>query len=87
MDRHAGSGVYAIASLGAMASTFLESVNQYVDHAADILGLEPYIRALLADPYRQIDVQVPIHADDGSVLTFRGYLVQHNGAAVRSRAG
>ena len=63
-----------------MASTFSESVNQYVDHAADILDLEPYIRALLADPYRQIDVQVPIHADDGSVHTFRGYRVQHNGA-------
>src|ERR1700722_16033424 len=63
-----------------MASTFSESVNQYVDHAADILDLEPYIRILLRDPYRQIDVQVPIHADDGSVLAFRGYRVQHNGA-------
>src|ERR1700677_1513471 len=63
-----------------MASTFSESVNQYVDHAADILDLEPNIRALLADPYRQIDVQVSIHADDGCVHTFRGYRVQHNGA-------
>ena len=25
-------------------------------------------------------MQVPIHADDGSVVTFRGYRVQHNGA-------
>ena len=34
----------------------------------------------MAEPYRQVDVQVPIHADDGSVLSFRGYRVQHNGA-------
>ena len=38
------------------------------------------MRILLAEPYRQVDVQVPIRADDGSVLTFRGYRVQHNGA-------
>ncbi len=63
-----------------MASSFSESVNQYVAWAAEILDLEEYIRTLLADPYRQIDVQVPIHADNGSVLTFRGYRVQHNGA-------
>jgi glutamate dehydrogenase (NAD(P)+) len=63
-----------------MASSFSESVNQYVDRAAEILELEGYVRTLLADPYRQIDVQVPIHADNGSVLTFRGYRVQHNGA-------
>ncbi len=63
-----------------MASSFSESVNRYVDHAAEILELEGYIRTLLADTYRQIDVQVPIHADNGSVLTFRGYRVQHNGA-------
>ena len=69
-----------VANLVAMAPTFSASVNRYVDRAADLLGLEPYVRALLADPYRQIDVQVPIHADDGSVHTFRGYRVQHNGA-------
>jgi len=63
-----------------MASTFSESVNRYVDRAADLLELEEVVRVLLADPYRQIDVQVPIHADDGSVHTFRGYRVQHNGA-------
>jgi glutamate dehydrogenase (NAD(P)+) len=63
-----------------MTTSFSDSVNRYVDRAADLLELEDYVRALLADPYRQMDVQVPIHADDGSVLTFRGYRVQHNGA-------
>src|ERR1700728_4356187 len=63
-----------------MALSFSESVNHYVDRAAMLLELEDDLRILLADPYRQIDVQVPIHADDGAVLSFRGYRVQHNGA-------
>jgi glutamate dehydrogenase (NAD(P)+) len=63
-----------------MALSFYESVNQYVERAAALLGLEDDVRILLADAYRQVDVQVPIHADDGSVLSFRGYRVQHNGA-------
>jgi glutamate dehydrogenase/leucine dehydrogenase len=69
-----------------MAPSFYESVAHYVDRAATLLELEEDVRVLLAEPYRQIDVQVPIHSDDGSVLSFRGYRVQHNGArAVRSR--
>ena len=63
-----------------VSSSFSASVNQYVDHAAELLGLEADVRILLAEPYREVDVQVPIRADDGSVLTFRGYRVQHNGA-------
>jgi len=63
-----------------MALSFYESVNQYVERAAALLNLEDDVRILLADAYRQVDVQVPIHADDGSVLSFRGYRVQHNGA-------
>jgi glutamate dehydrogenase (NAD(P)+) len=63
-----------------MAASFTDSVNAYVDHAAALLGVEEDVRILVAEPYRQVDVQVPIHADDGSVLSFRGYRVQHNGA-------
>ena len=63
-----------------------DSVNAYVEHAATLLGVEEDVRILVAEPYRQVDVQVPIHADDGSVLSFRGFRVQHNGARGRSRA-
>jgi glutamate dehydrogenase (NAD(P)+) len=63
-----------------MAPTFYSSVNGYVDRAAALLDLDEDVRLVLADPYRQVDMQVPIRADDGSVLTFRGYRVQHNGA-------
>ncbi len=69
-----------IDNLGDMPSSFYASVSQYVDRAAALLDIEDDVRILLAEPYRQVDVQVPIHADDGSVLSFRGYRVQHNGA-------
>lgn len=71
---------HLIGSLGAMPLSFSASVNQYVDRAATLLEIEDDVRILLAEPYRQVDVQVPIHADDGSVSSFRGYRVQHNGA-------
>src|ERR1700722_15483882 len=63
-----------------MALSFSASVNQYVEEAATILDVEDDVRILLTEPYRQVDVQEPIHADDGSVLSFRGYRIQHNGA-------
>jgi glutamate dehydrogenase (NAD(P)+) len=63
-----------------MTASFYESVSAYVARASALLEVEDDVRILLAEPYRQVDVQVPIHADDGSVLSFRGYRVQHNGA-------
>ena len=63
-----------------MAPSFYESVSGYVEQASALLDVEDDVRILLAEPYRQVDVQVPIHGDDGSVLSFRGYRVQHNGA-------
>jgi glutamate dehydrogenase (NAD(P)+) len=63
-----------------MPPSFYESVSGYVEQASALLDVEDDVRILLAEPYRQVDVQVPIHGDDGSVLSFRGYRVQHNGA-------
>src|SRR5277367_6604685 len=63
-----------------MTASFYESVSAYVARASALLEVEDDVRILLAEPYRQVDVQVPIHADDGSVHSFRGYRVQHNGA-------
>jgi glutamate dehydrogenase (NAD(P)+) len=63
-----------------MPASFYDSVSADVERAALLLDVEEDIRILIAEPYRQVDVQVPIHADDGSVMSFRGYRVQHNGA-------
>jgi hypothetical protein len=46
-------------------TSFYESVSTNVEHVATLLDVEDDVRILLAEPYRQVDVQVPIHADDG----------------------
>ncbi|HUF31835.1 MAG TPA: Glu/Leu/Phe/Val dehydrogenase dimerization domain-containing protein [Acidimicrobiales bacterium] len=63
-----------------MARTPFEAVNQYVEAAARIIGLEDDMYDVLTTSYREISVQVPVRRDDGSLLVVRGYRVQHNGA-------
>ncbi|MGH2467584.1 MAG: Glu/Leu/Phe/Val family dehydrogenase, partial [Candidatus Limnocylindrales bacterium] len=48
------------------------------DLAADRLGLDPGLRAVLREPRRELTVHFPVHMDDGSVEVFTGYRVQHN---------
>ncbi|HLB35436.1 MAG TPA: Glu/Leu/Phe/Val dehydrogenase dimerization domain-containing protein [Gemmatimonadales bacterium] len=57
------------------------------DMAADLLGLEPYMRRLLRMPFRSLAVEVPFRKDDGSIELFRGYRVQHNGARGPCKGG
>jgi glutamate dehydrogenase (NAD(P)+) len=57
------------------------------DMAADLLGLEPYMRRLLRMPFRSVAVEVPFRKDDGSIELFRGYRVQHNGARGPCKGG
>lgn len=57
------------------------------DRAADLLGLEPYMRRLLCMPFRSVAVEVPFRRDDGSVEVLRGYRVQHNGARGPCKGG
>lgn len=56
----------------------LDSLNYQFDKAADILGLEPNIRPLLKQPYRELHVQIPLKRDNGILEIFHGYRVQHN---------
>jgi glutamate dehydrogenase (NAD(P)+) len=58
----------------------LAAVNRYVGRAADLLEIPLERRGLFCEPYREVSVQVPIHGDQGPVLVYRGYRVQHNGA-------
>jgi glutamate dehydrogenase (NAD(P)+) len=48
------------------------------DTAAEILGLEPSLRAVLREVRREFTVRFPVQMDDGSVRMFEGYRVQHN---------
>ncbi len=46
--------------------------------AADRLELDPNIRATLRVPQRELTVNFPVRMDDGRVLMYTGYRVQHN---------
>ena len=48
------------------------------DTAAELLELEPSLRAVLREPKRELIVHFPVKMDDGSVRMFEGYRVQHN---------
>ncbi|MCW5978575.1 MAG: Glu/Leu/Phe/Val dehydrogenase [Bryobacteraceae bacterium] len=48
------------------------------DLAANALGLEEDIRAMIKYPERELTVSVPVRMDNGHIRHFRGYRVQHN---------
>jgi glutamate dehydrogenase (NAD(P)+) len=55
-------------------------VNHYFTVAADRLGMEDDVRAVLMSAYREVQVQIPVRLNDGKIHVFSGYRVQHNGA-------
>ncbi|MEO5965280.1 MAG: Glu/Leu/Phe/Val dehydrogenase [Candidatus Limnocylindrales bacterium] len=48
------------------------------DAAADHIGIDKDLRAVLRVPQREYSVNFPVKMDDGSVRVFTGYRVQHN---------
>ena len=48
------------------------------DLAANALGLEDGLRAMIKFPERVLTVSVPVRLDSGKVVRFEGYRVQHN---------
>jgi glutamate dehydrogenase (NAD(P)+) len=57
------------------------------DEAAELIGLDPSLRAVLREVKRQLIVSFPVKMDDGSVRMFEGYRVQHNMARGPSKGG
>jgi glutamate dehydrogenase (NAD(P)+) len=57
------------------------------ERAADLLDIEPAVRARLLEPRRSLTVNFPVRRDDGSVLTFTGYRVQHTLAIGPTKGG
>ncbi|MDP8223267.1 MAG: Glu/Leu/Phe/Val dehydrogenase [Candidatus Lernaella stagnicola] len=55
-----------------------ENVQRQFDKAADLMGLNPEIRKILAKTTNEIIVNFPVKMDDGRVEMFTGYRVQHN---------
>lgn len=48
--------------------------------AADLMGMDSEIRKILSHTTNEIVVNFPVKMDDGSVVMFTGYRVQHNNA-------
>jgi len=58
----------------------IESASLHFRRAADSLGLTADRRAMLENPSRQIQVEIVVPMDDGTIGNFVGYRVQHNEA-------
>jgi glutamate dehydrogenase (NAD(P)+) len=57
-----------------------EATTYLFHRSADRLGLRDEMREVLGSTYRELAVQVPLRMDDGKVVVYRGYRIQHNGA-------
>jgi len=57
------------------------------DEAADVLQLDPAMRAFLRVPMRELHFSIPVKMDDGTVQIFQGYRVQYNDARGPSKGG
>jgi glutamate dehydrogenase (NAD(P)+) len=62
----------------AQAMSFCDSVIRHVDRAADLIGLDPNVRKIIAGSANEITVNFPVRMEDGRVEMFTGFRVQHN---------
>ncbi len=68
------------ASRGALPKEydFFKVVQDYLDRAAKVINLEPYVKTILSQPKNEIIINFPVKMDNGEVRLFKGYRVQHN---------
>ena len=57
---------------------FFKVIQGYLDEAAALIELPPYIHTILQQPKNEIIVNFPVRMDDGTVRLFKGYRIQHN---------
>jgi glutamate dehydrogenase (NAD(P)+) len=65
----------------------LESAQSQLADAIAVLGYPTGLHQLLAQPRRQLIVQVPLHRDDDTMEVLIGYRVQHNSSRGPSKGG
>lgn len=58
----------------------LENVMKQFEAAADLVGLNPNIKKILAVTNNELIIHFPVRMDNGEVEIFKGYRVQHNNA-------
>jgi glutamate dehydrogenase (NAD(P)+) len=57
------------------------------DEAAELLSLDPAVRALLREPVRELHVTLSIKMDDGTSKVFKGFRVQYNDSRGPTKGG
>jgi len=57
------------------------------DIAADALGLDNDMRNMIKYPERVLSVVLPVRMDNGKILRFDGYRVQHSAARGPAKGG
>ncbi|HKL26898.1 MAG TPA: Glu/Leu/Phe/Val dehydrogenase [Desulfuromonadales bacterium] len=55
-----------------------KTCERFLTDAFDLLEITQEIRQLLRSPYREVQFELPLKRDDGSISLFHGYRVQHN---------
>ncbi len=76
-----------------MQDSTVEELNPFaiaqaqLDQAAEFLGLEPAVHALLRQPIRELHVTLPVRMDDGTTQVFSGFRVQYNDARGPTKGG
>ena len=65
----------------------IEETRRYFNQAADAIGLADKVRDILQSPRRTVKVEVAIEGDDGKLLHYLGYRVQHNNARGPMKGG
>ena len=81
-----GEGLGPASEGGSMSTAVMlkENLNPFeisqaqFETAADLLGLDEGMRAILKTPKRQLIVSIPVRMDDGQIQVFEGYRVQYN---------
>ena len=68
---------YLVAPGGEWRSELYRVAVDQFTRAADLLRVEPEVRARLLEPRRALVVNFPVRRDDGDVESFTGYRVQH----------
>jgi len=65
----------------------LESAQQQIKRAVDLLTLDPAVYEILKEPTRVLAVSIPVRMDDGHVTTFIGYRSQHTDVVGPAKGG
>jgi glutamate dehydrogenase (NAD(P)+) len=64
-----------------------EAMSERFDRAAELLGLDTDLYAVMRVPSREIKVYIPVKMDTGHIQVFEGYRVQHNFARGPAKGG